>query len=305
MKNAVKNTAGSLAVWHILAIVTIVFWGTSFVSTKVLINHGFSSVQIFFVRFVFTYLILLAASHKKFRSDNLKDELKFLLGGLTGGTLYFFTENTALALSQSSNVSLIVCTNPLLIMLAGVFLFKKKTLNKRQVAGSLITFAGMVLVVLNGKFILKISPAGDLLAIGAALAWCVYAYSTEKIRDKYGTFFSIRKIFFYAALTSSPLMLWDAFFAGGHGNAIPWEAFKEATVIGNFLCLGIFASLFGYLVWNKVMEKLGTVLASNYIFAIPLVTMITAALTIGERISAVAILGAASIIAGMIMAEKK
>ena len=53
------------------------------------------------------------------------------------------------------------------------------------------------------------------------------------------------------------------------------------------------------------MEKLGTVLASNYIFAIPLVTMITAALTIGERISAVAILGAASIIAGMIMAEKK
>ena len=291
--------------WHILAVVTIIFWGTSFVSTKVLINHGFSAIQIFFIRFVFTYLILLATSHKKFFSESIKDELKFLLGGLTGGTLYFLTENTALAFSPSSNVSLIVCTNPLLIMLAGVLFFKRETLLPRQIVGSLITFVGMVLVVLNGKFILKISPVGDLLAFCAALAWCVYAYSTDKIRSKYDTFFSIRKIFFYAVLTSVPFMLWDCFFCGGQGNAVPWGTFTEPVVIGNFLCLGIFASLFGYLVWNKVMEKLGTVLASNYIYGIPLVTMITAAITIGERISPVAVLGAAAIIIGMILAEKK
>ncbi len=302
-------------IWHLFAIVTITFWGTSFVSTKVLINHGFSAIQIFFIRFVFTYLILLATSHKKFLSDSLKDELKFLLGGLTGGTLYFLTENSALALSQSSNVSLIVCTNPLFIMLAGVLFFKRETLCRRQIIGSLITFVGMVLVVLNGKFILKLSPIGDLLAFGAAIAWVVYAYSTDKIRSKYGTFFSIRKIFFYAVLTSVPLMLADYFGLGGASaqttadlgaaHPIPWEAFKEPVVIGNFLCLGIFASLCGYLLWNKVMERLGTVLASNYIYAIPLVTMITAAITIGEHISAVAIAGAAAIVTGMVMAEYK
>lgn len=297
---SIKTSSGSMAIWHILAICTIVFWGTSFVSTKVLINHGFSAVQIFTIRFAATYLMLLLAGvrHLKFRSNSLKDELFFVLGGITGCTIYFWAENTALTISQSSNVSLIVCTNPLLILLVGVFFFKREKLLPRQIAGSFITFIGMVLVVLNGKFVLKLSPAGDLLAFCSAIAWTVYAYSTEKVRSKYSTLFAIRKIFFYGFLTSLPIFALDA-------HTIPWEAFKETVVIGNFLCLCIFSNLFGYLIWNKVMDKLGTVLASNYIFAIPLVTMITAAISIGEHISAVAIAGAAAIVTGMVMAEYK
>ena len=289
-----------MAIWHILAIATIVFWGTSFVSTKVLINHGFSAVQIFTIRFAATYLTLLLAGlrHLRFRSDSLKDELFFILGGVTGCTIYFWAENTALSISQSSNVSLIVCTNPLLIMLAGIFIFKREKLLPRQIAGSLITFVGMVLVVLNGKFVLKLSPVGDMLAFCSAIAWTVYAYSTEKVRSKYSTLFAIRKIFFYGFLTSLPIYALDA-------HPIPWDAFGEPVVIGNFLCLCIFSNLFGYLIWNKVMDKLGTVLASNYIYALPLITIITAALTIGEHISAVAIAGAAAIVTGMVMAEYK
>ncbi len=289
-----------MAIWHILAIATIVFWGTSFVSTKVLINHGFSAVQIFTIRFAATYLMLLLAGvrHLKFRSNSLKDELFFVLGGITGCTVYFWAENTALTISQSSNVSLIVCTNPLLIMLAGIFIFKREKFLPRQIAGSLITFIGMVLVVLNGKFVLKLSPVGDMLAFCSAIAWTIYAYSTEKVRSKYSTLFAIRKIFFYGFLTSLPIFAMDP-------HVIPWETFKEPVVIGNFLCLCIFSNLFGYLIWNKVMDKLGTVLASNYIFAIPLITMLTAAITIGEHISAVAIAGAAAIVTGMIMAEYK
>lgn len=300
MKMDLKTSSGSMAIWHILAICTIVFWGTSFVSTKVLINHGFSAVQIFTIRFAATYIVLLltGARHLRFRADSLKDELFFILGGITGCTIYFWAENTALTISQSSNVSLIVCTNPLLIMLAGIFIFKREALLPRQIAGSLITFVGMVLVVLNGKFILKLSPVGDLLAFCSAIAWTVYAYSTEKVRSKYSTLFAIRKIFFYGFLTSLPIFALDP-------HPIPWDTFKEPVVVGNFLCLCIFSNLFGYLIWNKVMDKLGTVLASNYIYALPLITIITAALTIGEHISPVAIAGAAAIVSGMIMAEYK
>ncbi len=311
MKIALKTSSGSMAIWHILAICTIVFWGTSFVSTKVLINHGFSAVQIFTIRFAATYLMLLLAGlrHIRFRADTLKDELFFLLGGVTGCTVYFWAENTALTISQSSNVSLIVCTNPLLILLVGVFFFKREKLLPRQIAGSFITFIGMVLVVLNGKFVLKLSPVGDMLAFCSAIAWTIYAYSTEKVRSKYSTLFAIRKIFFYGFITSLPLMALDYFGLSNQGHFvphhIPWKAFKEPVVILNFLCLCIFSNLFGYLIWNKVMDKLGTVLASNYIFAIPLITMITAAITIGEHISAVAIAGAAAIVTGMIMAEYK
>lgn len=286
------------SVWHLLALFTIVFWGTSFVSTKVLLGYDFSAVQIFTFRFVVTYLILLLACHRKFRCENLKHELILFICGITGCTLYFWTENTALTLSSSSNVSLIVCTNPLLIMIFGGLIYKSERLCKRQILGCFITFIGMVLVVLNGQFVLKLSPLGDLLALGSAFVWTIYSLVIRKLNGLYSTIFITRKVFFYGMLTSIPVLLVD-------GVNIPWKNFAEPVVTLNFLCLTVFSSLFGYLIWNKVLKQLGTVLASNYIYAIPLVTIVTAVIAIGERLTFLGILGALAIVFGMFLAEMK
>ena len=299
MKPISATPSHSSTFWHLLAIGTVAFWGTSFVSTKVLLNHGFSAVQIFTLRFVVTYLLLLAISHKQFRCENLKHELILLVCGLTGCTLYFWAENTALSLSPSSNVSLIVCTNPLLTMIFGGLIYKSERLCKRQIFGCFITFVGMVLVVLNGKFILKLSPVGDLLAFSSACMWTVYSLILRKLNGKYSTLFITRKVFFYGAFSSILVMLAET------GKSVPGQNFAEPVVAFNFLCLTVFSSLFGYLVWNKVLEKIGTVLASNYIYGIPLVTIITAVIALGENITAVALLGAAAIVAGMVLAEWK
>ena len=298
-------TRNNIALWHLLAIVTIAFWGTSFVSTKVLLNHGFSAVQIFTLRFAVTYLILLAASHSKFRCENWKHELIMFICGITGCTLYFWTENTALSLSPSSNVALIVCTNPLLIMILGGLIYKSERLNKRQIFGCLITFVGMVLVVLNGKFILKLSPAGDLLACCAGLMWAAYSLIVKQLNGKYNTLFITRRMFFYGTLTSIPALFIEAGTCSPKALNIPWQNFAEPVVTLNFLCLTVFSSLFGYLIWNKVLKQLGTVLASNYGYALPMVTMITAVIALGERITPIAIAGAVAIIAGMVLAEIK
>jgi len=303
-------TRHNTAFWHLLAIVTIAFWGTSFVSTKVLLNHGFSAVQIFTIRFTVTYLILLAANHKKFRCENWKHELILFICGITGCTLYFWAENSALSLSPSSNVSLIVCTNPLLIMIFGGLIYSSERLSRRQILGCIVTFVGMVLVVLNGKFILKISPAGDLLAFGSACMWAVYSLILRLMNGKYSTLFITRKVFFYGALTSVPVMLAESALSTNSANAgnflgVPWQNFAEPVVSLNFLCLTVFSSLFGYLIWNKVLKQLGTVLASNYIYAIPLVTIITAVIALGERMTTMGIAGATAIVAGMVLAEMK
>ena len=290
------STRNNIAIWHLLAIVTVAFWGTSFVSTKVLLNHGFSAVQIFTLRFVVTYSMLLIACHKQFRCKNWKHELILFICGISGCTLYFWAENTALSLSPSSNVSLIVCTNPLLTMIFGGILYKSERLGARQIFGCLITFVGMILVVLNGKFILKLSPIGDFLAFGSAMVWTIYSLVIRKLNGEYSTLFITRKVFFYGALTSIPIMFAD-------GAQIPWHRFAEPVVSLNFLCLTVFSSLFGYLIWNKVLKQLGTVLASNYIYGIPLITIITAVIALDERITVVALIGAAAIVAGMVMAE--
>ena len=298
-------TRNNMALWHLLAIGTVAFWGTSFVSTKVLLNHGFTAVQIFTLRFAVTYLLLLAISHKQFRCANWKHELVLFISGITGCTLYFWAENTALTLSPSSNVSLIVCTNPLLTMIFGGILYKAERLGKRQILGCLVTFVGMVLVVLNGKFILKLSPVGDLLAFTSAIMWAVYSLVVRQLNGKYNSLFITRKMFFYGTLTSVPALFIEAGGSASKALDIPWQNFTEPVVALNFLCLTVFSSMFGYLIWNKVLKQLGTVLASNYIYAIPLVTIITAVIALGEHITAVAIAGAVAIVAGMVMAEMK
>ena len=59
-----------------------------------------------------------------------------------------------------------------------------------------------------------------------------------------------------------------------------------------------------YLVWAVALRELGVVRATNYIYLNPLVTIFTAALFIDERITPIALVGAAMILYGMWRAEK-
>ena len=100
--------------YHLIAILTVAIWGLTFIATKVLINHGLTPQEIFFYRFLIAYIGIWAISPKHLFADNLKDELWLVAGGVFGGSLYFFTENTALGITQASNVDFIIFTAPLL-----------------------------------------------------------------------------------------------------------------------------------------------------------------------------------------------
>ena len=88
-------TSSLKAKYHILAILTVAVWGTTFISTKILINNGLSPQEIFLLRFIIAYIGIWFISPRKIFSDSIKDELTMFAAGLTGGTLYFLTENTA------------------------------------------------------------------------------------------------------------------------------------------------------------------------------------------------------------------
>ena len=98
---------------YFIAIMVVTTWGTTFVSSKVLLNAGLMPADIFFYRFLMAYFIMLLVCHKKLRADNIKDELTFLGLGLMGGSIYFLTENMALSYSTTANVSILVSTTPI------------------------------------------------------------------------------------------------------------------------------------------------------------------------------------------------
>ena len=119
-----------------------------------------------------------------------------------------------------------------------------------------------------------------------------YSLVIKRLGARYPASFIARKVFFYGMATILPVFAFRPFAATG-------ELLARPVVWANLLFLGVVASGFCYALWNAVMRRLGAVRATNYIFFNPLVTMLTAALCIGERITAPALAGAAMILCGM------
>lgn len=277
---------------YIAAFAIVVIWGCTFVQTKLLINAGLRPDEIFLFRFILAYVLIVPFSWRKLFLDNIKDELLALSLGLSGGSLYFLTENYALAFGYCSNVSLIVCLTPMITAFIVGWAYPAERMSKSGMVGSIVAFAGMALVVFNGNFILKLSPLGDLLAFSACLCWALYSFVIRKVQERYSNMLITRKVFGYGLLTILPLSLAegvnvDILLSGG------------AVVWGNILVLGCVASMLCFLGWNWCLKHIGIVRATNFIYLNPLIAIITSAIVLGERVTWVAVLGAVLILCGL------
>ena len=282
---------------YIAAFLIVVVWGCTFVQTKVLINAGLRPDEIFTLRFVIAYLLMLPFSWRRLFLDNVKDELVALLLGLTGGSLYFIVENYALAYGYCSNVSLIVCLTPLVTALIVGWRYPAERLGKAGMAGSLVALAGMALVVFNGNFVLRLSPLGDVLALAACLCWALYSLLIKHLGARYDNMLITRKVFGYGLLTIVPLLLW-------RGINIRLVLEGGAAVWGNILFLGVVASMLCFLGWNWCLARLGTVRATNFLYLNPVIAIASSAIVLGERITWIAIAGALLILAGMLYVDR-
>lgn len=280
--------------YHILAIVTIFVWGTTFVSTKVLLTHGLTPPEIMFYRFIIAYALTWIFTGK-LRADSWADEFLLAVAGFMGGTLYFLAENTAIDYSITSNVALVVCVTPVLTALLTSLCYKER-ITARLVVGSVVALMGVGFVVLNGT-VLKIHPLGDALALVAALAWAVYSVVIRRFDGKYTTWFVTRKVFFYGIVTMIP------FIAAGMGGGLHLDRLTIPVVAGNVLFLSVVASLLCFYSWNLVLEKLGTIRASNYMYTQPLVSLACSVAVLGEPITYIALLGTLFILVGIYIAE--
>ena len=240
--------------YHFVAILTIIVWGSTFVFTKMLLLSGLSPAVIFTLRFIIAYVLLLAfsltRSSHRWMSASWRDELLMAGLGLTGGSLYFLAENEALCYTTTTNTSLIVCSCPLVAsMLIGWF-YRSLRLSRLQMVGMLIAVVGLILVVMNGHFVLHLSPLGDLLAFIACLCWAVYSLLMVPANRSYDAVFITRKVFFYGLLTIVPYFLWIESFDVATLTTL------SASVWGNLLYLGVVASMICFLLWTWVMDKL-------------------------------------------------
>lgn len=282
---------------HILAILTAIVWGTSFISTKQLLT-GFTPFEILFLRFAIGYVALWVIYPHRLKLTDFKTEFLIFLAGFSGVTVYFLAENYALTYTYASNVSLLVSVAPLLTGLIAHFILKDR-LKKNFIIGFFVAIIGIALISFSGATVLKLNPKGDLLAIGAALLWAIYSIAIHKVGGKkINTLALTRRIFFYGLVTMIPCAFFLNFSVDKATVLIPSNLF-------NLLYLGVISSAICYITWNKAMEILGAVVASTYIYVIPVVTVIFSFFILKEQITIYMILGIILILGGLYLSQEQ
>lgn len=271
-----------------------------------LLLAGLTPAQIFTLRFIIAYVLLLGYSLFTHRfllfSSSWRDELLMFALGVTGGSLYFLTENSAMNYTTTTNTSLIVSLSPLIATFLISLFYQSQRLNRVQSAGSLMAALGVVIVVLNGRFVLHLSPIGDSLAFSAALCWGFYSLLMIPANLRYDTLFITRKVFVYGLLSMIPHYLWKpeetVIFTASVLSVL------DLSVLLNLLFLGCVASMLCFLAWNWVLKKLGAVIATNYVYFNPVTTILFAWAVLSEQITVYFLLGTVLILLGMILVDK-
>lgn len=288
----------SKALWyHLGALLTVTAWGVSFVSTKVLLEHGINPTEVYVVRTLLAYLLVLCVCHKRIFSNSLRDELLFVSCGLCAGSLYFIAENTALEYTLVSNVSLIVTLSPLITTLLVGAIYKNERPGKGVLMGSLIAFLGVGCVIFNSSFVLDVKPLGDLLSLSAAVCWSVYSLVLRKLSAFYTVMFISRKTFFYGMVTAIPFLI-------AIPEHTPLDVYLQFDVWSNFLFLGVFCSMIAFIIWAFTIKGLGAIKANNYLYIQPIITLIASVLLLGEKVSIVGYVGCSLILLGVWISDR-
>lgn len=288
--------ANKKTIGHLAALLTIIIWGTTFISTKILLTD-FQPVEILFFRFVMGFLALLVAYPRRLKGVGFKQELTFITAGLCGICLYYLLENIALTFTMASNVGVIISVAPFFTaILAHLFVKSEEKLQARFFIGFVVAMVGIALISFNGSK-LELNPVGDLLAVFAALVWACYSILTRKISSfGYSVILATRRTFFYGILFMIPaLFLFDF--------KPDISRFSNTANLLNILYLGIGASALCFVTWNYAVKVLGAVRTSIYIYIVPVITVVTSVLVLKENITVISIAGTVLTIMGLFLSE--
>ena len=278
------------------AILPIIFWGTSFLSTKILLQNGFSPMLISFIRFFLVSLLLLIIDNKNTKLPSKGDLKYFLIMGILGVTLFYYFENSGLKYTTIANTSLITATIPLFTLLyARIFL--KKRLLWQNILGIPLSIIGTFVLFHKDIIVSTSHIKGDLLIFASVFLWIAYSFAYDKISKKYSQIFILKIIFIIGTITIFPFVIKDFF-------KINSNMINSKTVL-SFLYLSMVCTLFSYFLWNTGIKRLGIKLTSNLILFIPVVSITTGILFWNENFSFNLIVSAILILTGSYLTSKK
>ena len=294
---------------HLSGVIAMVFWGLSFIWSTQVFKYLNPTTTIFFrliISSVFLGMILLGAEAQRRRGAEaqscrvakFKKNLKlFALAALFEPFLYFIFESYGLLNAAPVVSSAIIATIPLFTPIAAFF-FLRERLTPWNIAGFIISFFGVIFMLVNKNLELTVSLKGVVFLFSAVLVAVAYSISLRKLTLLYkpltitfvqnviGMIYFIPMVFIMENVTPSDIM-------GISHYIVP------------LLSLGVFASSISYTLWAFAFSKLGAAKANIYSNLIPVFTAIFSCIIIRESLNTQKILGILLVIGGLILSQLK
>lgn len=279
---------------RVLAAVAVVFWGISFVATKAALSEVSPSTLIF-VRFAIGAVVLLAIV-RELPPRRAWGALAVM--GFVGVFVHQMLQAYALTMTSATNTGWLIGITPIWSAILSAIVLRER-FGFWKIVGLLGGFFGALLVVTKGDFSPRVlgtpSTTGDLLIFISTINWALYTVLGHKtIRDLGPRRATSGSMLFGAA------MLAPIFIMKRGWTEVPR---LTATGWGALLFLAVCCSALGYLFWYGALERIEATRVAALLYAEPLVTFIAAALLLGERVSAVVVIGGVLVLASVLVAQ--
>ncbi|HVG23795.1 MAG TPA: EamA family transporter [Thermoanaerobaculia bacterium] len=277
-----------------LAAIAIVFWGISFVATKRVLRE-ISPSTLIFVRFAIGALVLLAIV-RELPPRRAWSALAVM--GFVGVFVHQMLQAYALTMTSATNTGWLIGITPLWSAILSAIVLRER-FGFWKVAGLVGGFAGAMLVVTKGDFSARVlgrpSTTGDLMIFLSTINWALYTILGHKTIRSLGPRRATSGSMLFGAMMLAPV------FIARRG----WVELPRLTATGwgALLFLAICCSALGYLFWYGALERIEATRVAALLYAEPLVTFIAAAILLGERVSAVVVIGGVLVLASVLVTQ--
>lgn len=274
-------------------IAVMVFWGLSFVATKIALET-FPTFTLVFIRFALAslfFLVLLLG--KGFPRFSRKDHGKIFLTALFEPGLYFIFETIGLQYTTAPKAALIIATVPVAVVIfAALFLDERPTAMNLIGIGLSLTGIG-ILVIGDPQFSRHLggSLLGDSLIIGAVVTAALYMVCARDLGKKHAALDITAFQMVYGAVMYAPAFLWEL-------PGIQWAAVSDRSLAA-LVYLTLFATCAAFMFYNFALTQIPAGRAAIFINGIPVVTGIGAWMLLGETLTTLQLFGGALVIAAV------
>ena len=283
---------------HLAGILAMILWGMSFIwSTQAYANLNPTTtilMRLVVATVFFTAILFIFRLNEKVKEEHLG---LFALAAMFEPFLYFIFEGYGLKNTSPVIGSAIIAMIPLVTPIAARF-FLKERLTPMNIVGFIISFVGVIVLLLNKNLEFTASPKGILFLCGAVLV--AVGYSIALIR--------LTKLYKPLTITWVQNIIGMIYFIP---LALIMERFQPSAFanvqeyIVPVVCLGVFCSAIAYALWAFCFSRLGASKANVYSNLIPVFTAIFRYLLAIEEMTTFKIIGILVVVAGLVLSQMR